>query len=371
MLLKGESQLPDLQGPRSYMQRLMFRRECVGLGKVSSEIVLAAINQRKQLRTDAHAHHEGNTQHAVHIDPHKSGDKTCPHGIKDSVNRADFSNLKREDDSEYRSALRRKKSSASLTIGACYPKKAGVGSHENSEKSQAKQPCWKACYVSTFCTARDFDRLFRDRLFREVTGLNDDPSERKLFNDCRGWSLYDAVAEANELSIPFVSSACKEGDDKLKQKSPATSATSELPQQLGAHRQPSPDQSTSRIDLHVKASRSRLSDSDGAEPVERPRLRRSHSTSADVAQQLYAPFKDTVLDFEVRFSFYYNAGSSCITFVFAAYSPSPAATAHVTSLPNAHPQVPFAHFSIILNPFVLSAPFTSFPALSPSTSLLA
>ena len=287
MLLKGESQLPDLQGPRSYVQRLMFRRECLGLGKSDKEDALAAINEKKQMCTHARANditaHEANDL----IDQHANkSEATRLEDTKGSVNRADFSNLKREDESEYRSA-RRKKSNISLTVGACHPSKICDRSYHESENLETKKPCWKACYVSNFYTARDFDRMFRDRLFRQVTGLNDDPSERKLFTDCRRWSLYDAVAEANDLSLPFAQGGSRTAADWT--------------QQLGARGQQLPVQSISRIDRFVKGSTSRHSNADGAEPAEHPRLnRRRHSASAEVAQQLYAPFKDTVLDFEVN-----------------------------------------------------------------------
>jgi hypothetical protein len=299
MLLKGESQLPDMQGPRSYVQRLMFRREC--FGKSDKEDVFAAINQRKPMRIDARAQGDEHTAHEasklIELHAHKSEAKTRFENIKICAKRADFSNLKREDDSEYRSA-RRKKSSISLIVGACHPNNFFDRSHQDSEKIETKKPCWKACYMSTFCTARDFDRIFRDRLFREVTGLNDDPSERKLFTDCRSWSLYDGVAEANGLSLPFAQGDSRDGENNLI-RTPAV--TADLPQT--SHGQTLHIQSRPRIIRCVKGSSTCHSRSDGAEPAERPRLnRRRHSASPDVAQQLYAPFKDTVLDFEVDFT---------------------------------------------------------------------
>ena len=56
-LLKGESQLPNLQGPRTFIQRLILRRETSGLGKLDKEEVWAAINEKKRLRPEGDVRH--------------------------------------------------------------------------------------------------------------------------------------------------------------------------------------------------------------------------------------------------------------------------------------------------------------------------
>jgi hypothetical protein len=288
MLLKGESQLPNLQGPRTFIQRLMLRRETFGHGKLDKETVWAAINQRKRVRPDLEIRHDDTEIRADQneiITIHDA--ETHKHH---SIHRADFSNLQREESIKENSHEWSKNFLDILLAGSQQQARSSRRASKHTTRKFAEQsvnkaevhsedmekPCWKACNVNTFYTARDFDRIFRDRHFKEVTGHDGDPSGRRLYTDYRHGIEYDIVP--NELSSDDPESPHVQAEAR-----PMKWALRSLVSNI------------SQMERRRQAGASAV--------LDRSRSRQRSYSSLGVAQALYTPFKDTALDFEVSSSF--------------------------------------------------------------------
>ena len=315
-LLKGESQLPNLQGPRTFIQRLILRRETSGLGKLDKEEVWAAINEKKRLRPEGDVRHNW-----VKHDSEPEGEYEDRNKRETGTHRADFSNLKRDEDPKRensrdlndtaREHLLTSKHSTNFYDKTAENKLFFTGT---SLFRATEKPCWKACSISSFCTARDFDRTFRRRLFKQMTGLENDPSERMLFTYPGHRDLladYDIEQaerdpfEAKEESYQNATTNSRKSRRAYDIKWALKGFGEDFDHMLADRRAETPTL-----------------------PLERPRSRgppRIRPTQG-VAQALYPPFKDTALDFEVSRTPVAAPRASLQTALIAPPPPCPCAT---------------------------------------------